>query len=139
MSLETYSDAVQASVDSLVPAALSSATFIKPNQRGEPTRGTPWVTYQIRTLDNRAISMGAIATGSGYRWNEGEIEFQCFVPLDAGIDDAAALAEEVAGALRGQTFTGGHYRNMRLVELGSDGEGWYQYNVIAEFYHDETA
>lgn len=138
MSLETYSDAVMAQVDTLVPAALTTAQFAAPNTRFSPTRGTPWVTYTMQTLDNSNASMGATDTGSGWRFNEGLVEFRCFVPLNAGADDAAALAEEVAGALRGQTFTGGHFRNLRLVELGADGE-WFQYNVIAEFYHQEVA
>ena len=133
MSLETYSDAIQAKVDVAVPAALTSADFFTPNTPNQdPTPGTPWVTYQIQTFDNLNIS-------PGWRWNEGQIEFQCFVQFGKGIDDAAALAEEVAGALRGQTFTGGHFRNIRLVEVGLDeNERWYQDNVLVEFYQDEV-
>ena len=133
MSLETYSDAIQAKVDVAVPAALTTADFFTPNTAGQnPTVGTPWVTYSIQTLDNLNIS-------PGFRWNEGIVEFQCFVKFGAGIDDAAALAEEVAGALRGQTFTGGHFRNIRLLEIGLDeNDRWYQYNVLAEFYQDEA-
>lgn len=139
MSLETYSDTVQVKVDAAVDAALTTEQFIKPNTRDKPARGTPWVTYTMNTLDNRNMTMGARATGSGIRFNEGQVEFQCFVPEGTGIDDAVALAEKVAASLRGETFAGGHFRDLRLVELGADGEGWYQYNVIAEFFHEEVA
>ena len=138
MSLSTYGAALRAKIDTAVPAALTTADFFKPNIRKSvdgrtaPQVGTPWVTYTIQTLDNLNIS-------PGFRWNEGQVVFQCFVPLQAGADDAESLAEQVAGALRGQTFTGGHFRNIRLVELGDDGSGWWQYNVLAEFYQDETA
>jgi hypothetical protein len=137
VSLSTYSAAVRTKIDAAVPAALSTALFKQPNKRAftsgatKPTIGTPWVTYTLTTLDNLNIS-------PGFRWNEGLAIFQCFVPIHAGHDDAETLAEEVAGALRDQTFTGGHFRNCRSVEVGDDGEGWYQINVEVEFYQDET-
>lgn len=142
MSLETYSDAVRAVADVTVAAAVVAASgeFAPPNERYEPSRGVSWVTYTMQTLDNRNMVMGShLDAGTGVRFNEGQVEFQCFVPVDSGADDAAALAEVVAGALRGVTFTGGSFRNLRLIELGADGEGWYQYNVLAEFWHKEAA
>lgn len=133
MSLSTYSAAVRGVVDVDVPAALSAASFFKPNERNTPAVGTPWVTYVMQTLDNLNIT-------SGWRNNEGRVVFQCFVPLDVGVDDAEDLAEEVAGALRDKTFTGGHFADLRLVEVGRDDEGgWYQYNVVAEFFHHEAS
>ena len=133
MSLETYSDAIQAKVDVAVPAALTTADFFTPNTAGQsPTVGTPWVIYDIDTYDNLHIS-------PGFRWNEGVVEFRCFVKFGAGHEAAAALAEEVAGALRGQTFTGGHFRNSRAVRVGLDeNDRWYQINVLVEFYQDEA-
>lgn len=146
MSLSDYSSNVRTQVDSLVPAALATEygtvgtdfDFKKPNVRKfnggstTPKIGKPWVTYTIQTYDNLNIS-------SGFRWNEGVVEFLCFVPLEAGAGDAETLTETVAGALRGETFTGGHFRNARVVELGDDGSGWFQYNVLVEFYQDETS
>lgn len=63
---------------------------------------------------------------------------QVFIPLGEGLDKGYTLAKEISDAYEGRnTSSNVWFRNVRIREIGSDGE-WYQFNVLVDFTYDET-
>lgn len=68
----------------------------------------------------------------------GFVTVQIFTPAGQGLQETYELAKVVSDAFEGISTPGGvWFRNVRLNEVGQDGE-FYQLNVIANFRYTET-
>lgn len=66
----------------------------------------------------------------------GIITAQCFVLPQTGTQKARELADAVAGIFEGQSFSGITCRESEVVEVGDDGNGFYQVDARVYFDHD---
>jgi hypothetical protein len=96
----------------------------------------PWA---VVTLKHAA---GFQSTLSGSVGNKtftrlGFVTIQIFTPNGKGLQEAYDLAKVVSDAFEGVSTSGGvWFRNVRLNEIGRDGE-FFQLNVVVEFRYDE--
>lgn len=98
-----------------------------------PSSPIDWCRVTINHVDGLQETL---ANFNGVRrYNRtGTIIVQCFAPLaDRGFSRAEEIAEQAVRVYEGKAGAGGiWFRNVRSVEIGA-GEGWYQFNAIAEF------
>ena len=68
---------------------------------------------------------------------EGIITVQIFTMFGEGLSSSDVLSKVAADAFQGKSTPGGvWFRNVRLNEVGQDGE-FFQVNVLADFTYDE--
>ncbi len=102
-----------------------------------PNEGTvSWARASVQTSLSRQTAFGH----STRRYeNTGVLSVQIFTPVGVGLKQAKTLAEIVLAGFRGHRTTNGViFRDMDLVDVGSDGK-WYQLNVLVNFEVDEIA
>ena len=108
------------------------------NTPGVKPEGTAdWARVVLRHLTGGQASL---ANESGKsRWErEGLLTVQIFTTLGLGLSHAYDLSKVVTGAYQKVKIPGEvWYRNMRVNEIGPDGE-WFQVNVLIEFNYDEV-
>lgn len=83
---------------------------------------------------------GSLAGGLGTKSYDrtGVLLVQVFTSAGAGLVEGHALAKIVADAFDGvRTASGVWFRNVRLAEVGPDGE-WFQLNISVDFAYDEV-
>jgi len=101
-----------------------------------PATATPWARVNVRhTFGTQAT----LANVSGVRrWRrDGLVNVQIFIPLGEGLSEGYSLAKIVVDAFEGVATTSAvWFRNVRVNEIGSDGE-WYQVSVLVDFTYDE--
>lgn len=105
-----------------------------------PTDGSSWVRVTTRGVD--AFQAG-LAVGAGARRfrHAGMVFGQVFVadtPTGGAKEAALALADDFAAIFREADIAGFRFRAPRADDVGSDGHGWYQVNVLTEFERDST-
>lgn len=97
----------------------------------------PWARVTIQHTDG---GQGSLTGGLGTtRWTRfGILTVQLFVPSGEGLSEAHTLGKLVTDAFEGVSTTNGvWFRNVRINEIGPDGE-WYQVNVLVDFTYDEV-
>jgi hypothetical protein len=97
----------------------------------------PWAVITYRHAGGRQTTLsGAVGTRTFTR--TGTLTVQIFTPSGKGLQEAYELAKVVSDAFEGTSTPGGAwFRNVRLNEVGRDGE-FFQLNVIVEFLYDEV-
>ena len=100
----------------------------------EPANGINWVRFGIRHNDGLQSTMGS--PGSNRFRHIGIITAQVFTPEGSYGVDARALASDMLELYQGKEDSGIYYYNVRADEVGNDGFGWYQINVVIEFRYD---
>jgi len=75
-------------------------------------------------------------TGTIIYGREGIIQIQIFTPLGKGLTQADSLAKVAADAFEGQNNGDIWFRNVRINEIGPDGDR-FQTNVLIDFTYDE--
>lgn len=75
-------------------------------------------------------------TGKIIYEREGIIQIQIFTPLGKGLTEADSLAKVAVDAFEGQNIEDIWFRNVRINEIGPDGDR-FQTNVLIDFTYDE--
>lgn len=101
-----------------------------------PTTAAPWARAKI--VHGGGLQ-GSLTDSSGKRrWTRlATLTIQIFVPRGQGLSPAYRLAKILGDGLEGKaTPRQVWFRNVRLTEVGPDGE-FYQLNLLADFTYDE--
>jgi hypothetical protein len=103
----------------------------------KPTAQDTWARPVVRFADGHQGSLGDTTTGR--MWTRvGSVIVQVFTPVGRGLSPARVAANIVAKAYEGVASPGGvWFRNVRLQEIGADGD-FVQVNVVADFTYDEV-
>lgn len=94
-----------------------------------------WVRFNIMHSEGPQASMGDPGNNRFRRF--GMITVQIFQKEGQYGTAAKVLAKDVIDIYAGTINSDIIYRNPILREVGNDGNGWYQINVITEFQYDE--
>ena len=112
--------------NSLTPIAWPDVQFTKPN-------GT-WVRFSMKNNDGFQASIGAPSSNMFRR--RGIVYIQIFQKEGQGSTDARAKADTAADIFIGQVIQGIRFYDVNARDIGADGNGWYQWQVAAEFEYD---
>jgi hypothetical protein len=93
-----------------------------------------WVRFNASHVDGYQATMGS--PGSNMFRREGLIVAQVFQPQGQGSKDARAKADLIADVFIGVQNSGITYYDVTIKEIGNDGAGWYQINVLIKFRYD---
>lgn len=129
----------------LSPAAAGLATPVRVEWDGvdDGTQRDPQQPYAavfIRHLNSDQTTLAG-ADGTRRFTRKGVVTVQVFAPLAnrGGLSLAENLATIARDAYEGvDTADGIWYQKVTTKEMGSDGRGFYQLNVIANFQYDEV-
>jgi hypothetical protein len=102
-----------------------------------PSPAATWVRLNIAHVDGYQASIGSPNSNKFRR--EGLITVQIFQPQGQGSIDARKKADLVIPIFQGKQISGITFYDVQAREIGNDGAGWYQINVLAKFYYDEIA
>lgn len=95
-----------------------------------------WVRFNCQENDGAQVSTGS--PGSNRFRHYGTITIQVFQPQGQGSKEAREIATTALGVFMGaQTTNGIIFYDVLARQIGNDGEGFYQINVVASFYYDE--
>lgn len=95
-----------------------------------------WVRFTCQENDGEQVSMGS--PGSNRFRHYGVVTVQVFQPQGQGSREARQLATDALGVFMGaQTTNGVIFYDVAGRQIGNDGNGFYQINVVASFYYDE--
>lgn len=98
--------------------------------------GETWVRFNCQENDGRQVSMGSV--GANRFRHFGIVTVQVFQPQGQGSKDARTKATVALGAFMGaQTTNKITFNEVFGRQIGNDGKGFYQINVVASFYYDE--
>ena len=116
--------------------AWAGATTVLYDDDPAPTpNAETWVRLNIRHTDGFQVSMGDVGNN---RFNRtGVIIIQIFQKQGQYGIAARDLAKNALQLFEGVTDNGVHYFDASVREIGADGHGWYQINVVANFRYDE--
>jgi hypothetical protein len=96
-----------------------------------------WVRFNISHADGYQASIGSPASNRFRR--EGLIVAQVFQPQGQASKDARQKADLIVSAFLGVENSGIHYYDVQVREIGNDGAGYYQINVLIYFRYDHIA
>lgn len=94
-----------------------------------------WVRFNILHSEGPQVSIGSPGSNRFRRF--GVITLQIFQKEGKYGTPALTLANDAMGIYTGTTDSDIIYRNPILREVGNDGHGWYQINVVINFQYDE--
>lgn len=96
-----------------------------------------WARFDCKETDGSQVSMGSPNSNRFRQF--GILTIQIFQPEDQGSTEARSKAADVLTALKGtQTAADGvTFFDVSGRQVGNDGNGFYQINVVASFYYDE--
>jgi hypothetical protein len=101
-----------------------------------PDTSTPWARVTVRHQTGRQQTL-VNDVGQRKFLREGVIIIQIFIPSGEGLSLIDSLAKIVADAFEGKSTTSGvWFRNVRLNEIGADGN-WFNANVLIDFEYNE--
>lgn len=115
----------------------SNATEIAyPDLEFTPPDDKTWVRFDVRENAGNQVSIGS-PSANRFR-HFGIVTVQIFQPLGQGSKDARAKTVLAINAFQGQTTANGAvFSEVTGRQIGNDGNGFYQINVLASFYYDE--
>jgi len=103
------------------------------NVRFTPIKGEPWVRVNIQ---NNVSDFVAFNGSSVLNRVKGLLFIQVFTPEGEGTLESDVICDDVTSTLQGtQLASGESISSVSKNELGSS-NGWFQVNMIAEFYYD---
>lgn len=95
-----------------------------------------WIRFNCQENDGEQVSMGS--PGSNRFRHYGVVTIQVFQPQGQGSKAARQLATDALGVFMGaQTTNGVIFHDVAGRQIGNDGNGFYQINVVSSFYYDE--
>ncbi len=93
-----------------------------------------WVRFSMKHNDGFQASMG---NPSGNRFRRvGMVFIQVFQPKGQASTDARKKADTAADIFIDNNLSGIIFKNVNALDIGADGNGFYQWNVLAEFQYD---
>lgn len=126
----SFFTAFQSIWNNRTPVAWQNAT----SNTAPPADGSEWIRATLIHTTGGQNTLGP-ADGAQEHRATGTIFVNIFVPLNAGVLRADELAREAYDALIG--MPGGLImRNQRVNETGATDDGWFQVDVLADFYYD---
>lgn len=104
------------------------------DDEGGPGTATPFARVAMIHTDGGQASLSDEDGNRAFE-HSGTLFVQCFAPDKGrrGFDDAQRIAEVAKGILQGKRTSNVIFRRVRLEELGADGSGFFQVNVLADF------
>ncbi|MCF0055514.1 phage tail terminator-like protein [Dyadobacter sp. CY356] len=108
-----------------------------PDKTIPPSPAATWVRLNIVHVDGNQASIGSPGSNKFRRY--GLITAQIFSPQGKGSVDARKKADLIIPIFQGVQNSGITYYDVHPREIGNDGAGWYQINVLSKFYYDEIA
>lgn len=119
-----------------VAAGFNASYIAWPDVKFTVPEGQTWVRFNCQENDGRQVSMGS--PGSNRFRQFGQVILQIFQPAGQGSKDARTKAAAALDAFKGAvTSSGVHFQNVYGRQVGNDENGFYQINVIANFYYDD--
>lgn len=110
--------------------------FYQDAKQDRPTNDLqPFVRVQVQHAAGRQASLAGV-DGQKLRINNGIFTVQLFTVLGEGLSKADVLAKIIQDAFEGQAVNGIWFRNVRVNEIGVDGDR-YQTNILVDFTYDE--
>jgi hypothetical protein len=130
----------EAEIRAFFEDAWGGASPITPIQWPDVKKPVPdaqtWVRFTCQETDGRQASIGS--PGSNRFRHFGLITIQIFQPEGQASKDARTKATTALGAFMGAKTDGGiYFYDAYARQVGNDGNGFYQINVIVPFYYDE--
>lgn len=110
-----------------VPTEYPNESFKK------PVPAVIWARFNVDVFRENALDIGA---DTKYFRTNGEVVIQLFAPLDQGCVDILVKADTLASVFRNWTGTTVTCREASVRNIGNDGNGWYQVNVIIPYQMD---
>jgi hypothetical protein len=108
-----------------------------PDDTIPPSPAATWVRLNISHVDGYQASAGS---PNSYRFRrEGLINAQIFQPQGKDSIDARKKADLIIPIFQGRQISGITFFDVQAREIGNDGAGWYQINVLSKFYYDVIA
>lgn len=133
MSFKTAEDSVQGwfdeKWDDLTPIAWPDVQFTPPN-------GT-WVRFTMLNTAGFQASVGS--PSSNYFRRIGIVNIQVFAKENQGGADARTKAQAAAAIFMANDLSGFEFTNVNARQIGNGGNGWFQWNVSAEYRYEITA
>lgn len=124
--------------DDETPVAYDDVEFGIPEIDDADPAASTWVRLQIQHFDAYQASVGS--PGSNKFRRNGLITAQIFAAEKQAALDALAKGDMIVSLFQGKSrFEGVIFSNVRLKEIGPDGEGWFQVNVKIDFEFDDLA
>mgnify|MGYP000886199345 CR=1 FL=1 len=99
--------------------------------------GQTWVRLNIAHVDGYQASIGSPSSNRFRR--DGLITVQVFQPQGQYSIDARKKADLVVSHFLNEETSGIIYYDVQAREIGNDGAGWYQINVLIKFRYDVIA
>jgi hypothetical protein len=115
--------------NNLTPVAYPDVAFTPPDET--------WVRLNVDHADGYQASMGS--PGNNMFRREGLVNVQVFAKQGEAKLDALKKADAAISAFQGIELNGIHFYDVHMRDVGNDGAGWYQINVLANFRYDEIA
>jgi len=100
----------------------------------QPAEDVPWVRFNINHADGFQASMGA--PGQNMYRQTGIITVQIFQPEGQYGTIGRDYANQIIDFYHGAQADGVSYSGAQIREVGRDGFGWYQTNVVVTFEYD---
>ena len=91
---------------------------------------TAWVRYNNNPVTS---VVGSLGIGAKMR-RIGRVTIQVFTPIKTGDGVGILLAQAALDIFEQQDFNGIHIFECWINDLGDDGFGWYQHNVVIPYY-----
>jgi hypothetical protein len=130
-------EAAEAAVRAFFNTHWNSLTPIAwPDMKFTP-RNSTWVRFSMKNNAARQASIGAPGNNLFRRY--GIITIQVFQKEGQASKDARTKADAAADIFITESLDGFIFSNVNARDIGPDGAGWYQWNVIAEYQYDRTA
>jgi hypothetical protein len=111
----------------------STTQIAWPDVQFTPPNAT-WVRFSMKHNDGFQASIGA-PTNNMFR-RRGIVYIQIFQKEGQGSTDARTKADLAADIFIGQTIQGIRFGDVVARDIGADGNGWYQWQVAAQFEYD---
>lgn len=125
----------QADIESYFDANWLLTQIAWRNVKFDPKGLTEWVKLTTRSNESFQASMGADV--NVYRY-EGTLIVQLFGELNKGSGRLAELTDRVCDLFRSKRIGNITFRVPQVIDVGTQ-DGWYQINVICDFYRDELS
>lgn len=125
----------QADIESYFDANWLFTQIAWRNVKFDPKGLTEWVKLTTRSNESFQASMGADV--NVYRY-EGTLIVQLFGELNKGSGRLAELTDRVCDLFRSKRIGNITFRVPQVIDVGTQ-DGWYQINVICDFYRDELS
>jgi hypothetical protein len=113
---------------STTPIAWPDVPFAPPDNK-------TWVRVNISGIAGRQVTAGA--PGANRFRQNGMVMIQVFQPEGQAGIDGRAKAAAIVDMFQGASTSGGvHFERVYATQVGPDGHGFYQVNVVAFYWHD---